>query len=355
MNTPPCLVRFQKMDEKPFRVSVVIPVYNAEKYLERAVKSAAVLDEVGEVVLVDDNGPDQSYLLGKDLAAEIDKVSLYRHHDAGNHGAGASRNLGIQKAKHEFIAFLDADDYYLNNRFVRDSEIFGKDSSKLVDGVYGAIGIEYESERARKKFHDSGFAWQEFLTVSDVVPPDELFDVLSHSHPRYRGEFHTDTITVRRSLFERSGYFEESLRLRQDIHLWRRFAAVGNLVAGSIRAPIAIRGVHENNRMTVRRDHLKYHDLWWESLNEWFCNNSEVSENVKKTFGRLYFSEQIKRGRYWKARWLFLKWVWSEPGKIRIQMGFFDRSFFEVFGQTWITRRIISLKNRLLKAQPLVE
>ena len=106
-----------------FVVSVVIPVYNAERYVARALASALAQPEVGEVILVEDDSPDRALEVCRSLANEhAGKVRLLRHPDGRNHGAGPSRNLGIRAARHPFMTALDADDHYLPGRFRRDAE-----------------------------------------------------------------------------------------------------------------------------------------------------------------------------------------------------------------------------------------
>ena len=77
------------------KISVIIPVYNAEKYVSQAVESALQFNEVYEVVLIEDKSPDNALEVCRELAEKYDRVKLYQHPDKGNHGAGASRNLGI--------------------------------------------------------------------------------------------------------------------------------------------------------------------------------------------------------------------------------------------------------------------
>ena len=87
----------------PFTISVIIPVYNAERYLERAVASALEQPQTGEVILIEDCSPDGSLAICEKLAAaHPDKVRLLRHPDGKNHGAGPTRNLGIRAAQHPF-------------------------------------------------------------------------------------------------------------------------------------------------------------------------------------------------------------------------------------------------------------
>lgn len=75
------------------KVSVVIPVYNAAPFVRDAVESALAQPETGEVILVEDGSLDDSLTVCRALAAENDRVKLYRHPNGENCGAGASRFL----------------------------------------------------------------------------------------------------------------------------------------------------------------------------------------------------------------------------------------------------------------------
>lgn len=92
------------------KISVVVPVYNCEEYLEQCIKSIFLqtLKEL-EVICVDDGSTDASAQILRSLAAKNARIVLFRQE---NQGAGSARNLGIEKAKGKYICFLDADDYY---------------------------------------------------------------------------------------------------------------------------------------------------------------------------------------------------------------------------------------------------
>ncbi|MCK5740987.1 MAG: glycosyltransferase family 2 protein, partial [Chlorobi bacterium] len=114
-------------------ISIIIPVFNADKYLRESVASALAQPETTEVILIEDGSSDHSLELCRELVDEYEKVLLFAHPDNANLGASSSRNLGITNARSEFIAFLDADDYYLENRFKIAVEIIEKNPS--ADGV----------------------------------------------------------------------------------------------------------------------------------------------------------------------------------------------------------------------------
>ena len=326
-------------------MSVIIPVYNAETYLKKAVESAIHLDEVGEVILVEDASPDKALQVAQELAAQFDKVKLFQHPDRGNHGAGASRNLGMQHATCDYIAFLDADDYYLPDRFKQDALVFANYPD--AEGVYSCVGTHFYDDIAKQQFFDKGFGYQETLTLSDAAPPDELFQVLFHRHPHIKGEFCTDGITLKKSVFNQVGYFNTRLRLRQDIHLWRRLAGFCRLYAGEIKTPVAMRGIHAQNRMTKRQDHTPYIDMWWRSLDREF-KIKQLSKYNYRIFRQCYINYLSGQKPKFRAVGALVQQVAYFPKSISMPYGDFDFNFWKVFGENWFTLRLISVKNKLL-------
>lgn len=97
------------MDNKVIKVSVIIPVYQVENYLERAVDSVLgqTLDEI-EIILVDDGSEDSSWEICDNYQRRFpEKISVIHKQ---NQGLGMARNSGINASKGEYIAFLDSDD-----------------------------------------------------------------------------------------------------------------------------------------------------------------------------------------------------------------------------------------------------
>jgi glycosyltransferase involved in cell wall biosynthesis len=219
-------------------VSVVVPVYNAASYVEQAVRSAVDLPVRTEVLLVEDGSTDESLSICRGLAEANEAVRLLQHEDAGNHGASASRNLGIRAAAGDYVSFLDADDYYLPNRFDADVPMLERDAG--LDGAYGAVGMQYDPGAP-----PSPAGHCEVVTVAEPIEPEELFEALVLGG---RGRFRMEGITVRRDAFDSTGLFDERLPLSQDLEMWLRMAAVCRLAPGSIVEPIAVYRRHPGNR-----------------------------------------------------------------------------------------------------------
>ncbi|MCD4600036.1 glycosyltransferase family 2 protein [Proteus mirabilis] len=94
-------------------VSVIIPAYNAKKYLERAVNS--VLNQSYknvEVIIINDGSSDDTLSIIKKLSVLHKEIIFFSHE---NQGISKTRNKGIELAKGEYICFLDSDDTYEPN------------------------------------------------------------------------------------------------------------------------------------------------------------------------------------------------------------------------------------------------
>lgn len=267
-------------------VSVIIPVYNASEFLEKAVDSALQLHEVKEIVLIEDKSTDNSLEICEKLTSGNSKIKLYQHPDKENHGAGASRNLGLEKAQSEFIAFLDSDDYYLPNRFDAEKEIF---KELKIEGVFGAIGVEYLSEKGREEFQNK-FKNISLTTVNFPAEGKDVFKGLLGLTPKVFGTFfHLNALTIRKSAIIKNNLrFNENLRVHQDSDFIIKLAYYSYLKSGMIDKAIAVRGIHDNNRITkIVKFSPQYNQrqlLLWKSLYDWTVSDQLSSEYKKRMY-----------------------------------------------------------------------
>jgi glycosyltransferase involved in cell wall biosynthesis len=249
-----------------FKASVIIPFYNAQNYVTQAVESALEQSETGEVLLIEDGSPDGGLRVCEKLAQTYPNVRLMRHPDGGNHGVSASRNLGIRNACFPYIAFLDADDFYLPNRFRRTVEVFN--SKNGVDGVYEAINATFEDQAAREFW--LSLQMKEIKTVTKYIRPERLFIELMVGKI---GFFSPDGLTVHKRLFSLTGLFDERFQIGEDMNMIVKMAAKGNLYPGSIEIPVSTRRVHKGNRVTYHLTDLRRtyenNKKVWEALHEW--------------------------------------------------------------------------------------
>ena len=102
------------------KFSIIMPVYNVEKYIRTAVNS--VLSQTYdnfEIILVDDASPDNCPAICEEYAEKYNNVKCVHH--SVNHGLSAVRNTGLQYASGEYVSFMDTDDY-IDSDFLEDDK-----------------------------------------------------------------------------------------------------------------------------------------------------------------------------------------------------------------------------------------
>lgn len=276
-------------------ISVIIPVYNAAAYIEKAVTSALFHNEVKEVVVVNDGSTDDSLTIIQKLQKTDDRIKIYHHENNCNKGRSTSRNLALQKATQPFIAFLDADDFYLENRFDTDKKVFAANSN--VDGVYNAIGVHFYRDFSAVEETELALT-----TVKEPIASNELFTYLLNGK---KGYFSIDGLTIKKEVITKIGYFQEHLVVAEDTDWLLKMTLTSKLVAGNIKEAVAKRGVHDNNIFN-QTEHYKIHrQKMYESVIRWsFKNQIQVSKIDVLLNGLFYYRYKEKYSlivefKYW--------------------------------------------------------
>lgn len=182
-------------------ISVVIPTYNRVRQLKQAVESVlAQTTPVGEIIVVDDGSKEDTR---RELSAYGDLVTVLVQE---NSGASVARNLGMRRAKGEWIAFLDDDDMWLPEKTERQMELITANPS---------LGLVYCSD----------YAVDDDLKVLSTRPaqPKNRGDVFDRL---LAGNFiFTSCALARRRAIEKAGYMDLQMRFAQDWDLWLKIAA----------------------------------------------------------------------------------------------------------------------------------
>lgn len=120
-----------------FKISIIIPIYNVEKYIEECIDSviSQITDEI-EVILVNDGTPDKSIDIVKTKYNYWIEKEQFKILEQENAGPGAARNNGISISTGEYIGFLDSDDIILNNYFSSILHILEKENIDIVEFTY---------------------------------------------------------------------------------------------------------------------------------------------------------------------------------------------------------------------------
>lgn len=230
-----------------FAVSVIIPVYNAGRHLECAVQSALQQPEVGEVVLVNDGSTDDTITVAERLReAHPGRVQVVGHDGGVQKGPGASRNLGLEKSRCPFVAFLDADDWYLPGHFQFDREAFGRDPQ--LGMVRHPLGNGWDPNDPEQQwfvaYTGKARAQAKFYSRVENTDPAAYFASLYPMGDVVSGV--ADTLTIRRRLLDAVGGFPDR-DWAEDAAMHLKLAALGTIAFADMSEPLAMRRIHADN------------------------------------------------------------------------------------------------------------
>lgn len=201
---------------EPPAVSVVIPAFNAAWCVKRAVDSVLQQDFRDlELLVIDDGSTDETAVL---LEGYGDALKVIRK---ANGGLSSARNAGILEARGEFVAFLDADDWWLPPKLTRQVTFLREHPS-----------MGFVSATSRVEDMDGNLLNMWACTVCSGPFLPHLFgangDVAGSG----------SAVLARRRLFDEVGGFDESLRSLEDVDMWMRLAAVTGYAC--IDEPLAV-------------------------------------------------------------------------------------------------------------------
>lgn len=275
-------------------ISVIVPVHDRPDYLPEAVGSLVATGYPGlEILVVDDGSDSQTASCLRELErAHPGVLRIVRHPDGGNHGPGASRNLGVRVANGEYVGFLDSDDVALPARFAEAVAILdGDPTADAVGERYlkgdGGAGSEPVGDRAglRKTLLGPGVRW------------------------------HTDSILIRRRVFLELGGFSESLRTSEDWVLWIKLGLAARLVDGGPR-PVAVYRLHGKNTEPILENSLLafLEILRWARRRE--LDPARLAAVRRGAWGKmLYVADRLRReGRARRAVGVLVRSAVAAPG-----------------------------------------
>jgi len=179
--------------------SVIIPLYNKEMYIERCIQS--VLNQTYksfEIIVVDDGSSDKSVELIHKAFSNIRIINQQ------NQGVSVARNTGIQLAKHEYIAFLDADDYWHPNYLKSLFNIISDNEDVFI------IGGHYTNKKDQ-------------LEKIELEKPLNYFKVKNYFKKAIKNTIYLTSATcVKREFFQQNSHFNKKLKSGEDLDVWFR-------------------------------------------------------------------------------------------------------------------------------------
>jgi len=203
-------------------INVIVPVYNAELYLEEAIQS--VLSQTYqpvEILIINDGSTDGSASVAKKFTEQT--IYIFQ----SNQGAAAARNLGIKKSSADFLAFLDADDVWTPNKLSKQMESFNEHPE--LDMVFGGV----------EQFHSPELKME---NNSNTISIDK--------HPL---GILPGTMLIKRASFLEVGLFDPNWKVGEFID-WYAKAKEKHLSSTVIPGTVLRRRIHKSNLGIRARD-----------------------------------------------------------------------------------------------------
>jgi len=188
----------------PVNFSVIIPLFNKRESVYKTIKS--VLNQTYpffEVIIVDDGSTDGSREVVETIADN--RIRLIKQNNAG---VSAARNRGIREAKNDLISFLDADDLWEPN-YLEEINGFIKEFPEA--GMYGCAYDRVNGETVIP------FNFHLVNDFKGIV--NNYFEHANKNHL-----FWTSAVVLRKSVFEKTDFFDERMNTGEDLDLWFRVA-----------------------------------------------------------------------------------------------------------------------------------
>ena len=207
--------------EKNVLITIVVPIYNVEKYLDRCVNSLVNQSYKNlQIILVDDGSPDKCPKMCDNWAKKDSRIEVIHKL---NSGLGFSRNEGLKKAKGKYVCFVDSDDYIHETTIM---ELYLKiEESKADVCYYGCVdvidGVESSKKPPKKLLYIGNEVQKEFAAnLIGNMPNDSepLFSGLSACYAFYNTKFIKDNYIKFHS--EREQFISEDMIFNLSVCLF---------------------------------------------------------------------------------------------------------------------------------------
>lgn len=247
------------------KFSVIIPVYNKANTIKTSIDSVlAQTVKDFEIVVVDDGSTDNI----KEVLSSYSGLQVF-HKENG--GVSVARNMGIEKARGEYICFLDADDEWKENHL--ETLLF------LIE-KYPNTGYYFTSHITITVDGEKHFSSDALYKYNDDFECDNLLNLLNNTS---YGIIHTNSICVKKSiLVDDNIYFEPNIKIGEDTDVWYRLALKHSVAISKKETTVYLR---ENSTATKNSFHT--HNWIFYLRADEIMRDEDINENIKESVEEL--------------------------------------------------------------------
>lgn len=273
--------------------SVVIPLYNKEQSIHKTIQSVLSQTYTAfELLVIDDGSTDDSLSVVKKM-----NDSRLRIINQQNSGVSVARNRGIQEAKHDYVSFLDADDWWDKNYLNETRKLIIDFPQSVMYGSSFAIHISNSSSPVKANL-PGGFRGE--ITNYSRFVFDSLHAMYKDRSLQNVNLFHSSSATFNKAAIESSGGYNSEIKLMEDWDVYFRIAASGSVAY--YNKVLAYFNHDAENRCSFKITR---------SFSEYACFNDKIRNYYKNdkyaayfwnyfalaTIRKFYFSERKKEAK----------------------------------------------------------
>lgn len=284
-------------------ISVVIPLYNAEKYIERTLMSVLGQSlQPDEILIVNDGSTDSGVSVAEHIL-ESSRFKNYKIISTLNKGHASAANTGVAYATCDYVALLDSDDTWDKEKLLKVSTFI--ESNDSIDIIFSRfISIDehdqkYHIQNLKQEFHSEKF-WSRLITEGNIVYGSN------------------SAVVIRRDCFLQVGGYDVNLKACEDWDLWIRLAKKFNFAF--IPEDLVYIRVHAGNQSGNKKLMLNYFIAVMEKhIGDIFAEDIDRSKVLKMIilhqsrnvinfyFSGSYQSEREKLSNLFKVKYLRVK------------------------------------------------
>lgn len=259
--------------------SVIIPLYNKEKYIEKALKS--ILNQTFtdyEVLIINDCSTDKSAEIASTFLSE--KVQLIHHEK--NSGLAASRNTGIKKARANYVTFLDADDVWKPHFLEKIFQLIETFSEAR---IFATNYEEIWDQTVKKPHNGSENLPEHFTGYVDFFKINLKQGIYNHG-----------SVCVHKEVYEKVGFYNENIQLSQDLDFNIRANYQYKLAYdNSVQMSYFMQTDNQLTRSSIVNKTIPNYDLY----EDWTKNNADLKKYLD--FERYVLGKRLKKNN--DLRW----------------------------------------------------
>ena len=254
---------FQEKNSDNLLISVVIPVYNAKKYLRQCLESVINQSYSNiEIICVDNSSEEETSKILQDYAAKDSRIKIIK--EAAKMGSGPARNIGVQNAAGEYIHFLDSDDWVKSNLYEKMKNIIDEFHPQM-------INFSFQKYNNKKKSFEYEYVYKENYLFNKIFSGTDYPEFINNNEAVWK-------CLYKREFLQKNKLFFSDLPCHEDTAFYMECILKAKAI---YILPEVLYFYRTNRAKSLMKDRFKYYDCYPEWIKTLEKLASGYDENIR--------------------------------------------------------------------------